>query len=842
MSPGGRILSRRGRPSPSFALTSREPLLFLYPRWATTAAAAAPPPTTTAHAGDGKAQITSGRTATGLVECSSTTTSNQKTAPPYYWKRPAVPLGNDEGKTELARAAHRLRVAQRRTMEKESVNRRRLEDYQALKAAERQAEIPDWREILKHLELHTPQRSSTWHDNALRIKVSPSAVNELLFGIANNMWELKTRTGCHIELSEAPEDEEEFRAVILSGPVSAMAKAAAVIMHISPRVRLDGIASSGYQQGFSTRGKDWTMVEERDTHEQTRKIRLVRSAARHRIAAPRRAEEVPRPTIWTRESFFAYVEHLTSIKMSPEMSSSLYGRGHGVQNHQESVRSILRQVFIEPEAKDAITLSAVDCAIDYLTKINQIKEVRELYVHLEMLGIRVHTETFNIMLRRAAKSNDLAAFHFIVNLLTKRGYIPNAGTWLAFLRSVPHLDVKKMILAGMKNKELLHEFATIKEAAQAFVPSEISEFLDREQSLLVFMQHMDFRYSKDWLSVSSANLVLKSLGERGLVSQCWDFIQIMLERDLKPNDVTINTVLAYSARMGNIKGAVNFLDKLSRSQSVTLNSNGYDTLFSLAWKTRNLNILTAVWRYACLHSNVTHKMRTKISDSIDNFLDNRMEPTTELSLKKQFARQAGFAVLGTSMPTLSTISPYLSPQLFAPKNGAAQKLNFELVPVVPESSETLSKQRKIQLRNTALIMNTSVFKDWVPKRQNFIDVLVEALEADEALNTYSTNGEHIGALEGDLPNEQKALLGNSSSPVVAITTEVSQSSSAAIDTGSEKATRSDKAIKPIPTTEDDPEHIDRPDYRSETFLPSGKVAIAIRPKGGYWHHRNMIWT
>ena len=112
--------------------------------------------------------------------------------------------------------------------------RRTREDFEEMKARKRMAGEPDWRDILATLERRTPDGASSFHDNVLRIRVPFEVVGRLLFSEEDNIWAIKMRCGCQIEVSEADEASQGRRILLISGPIRNITKAAEEILQIAP--------------------------------------------------------------------------------------------------------------------------------------------------------------------------------------------------------------------------------------------------------------------------------------------------------------------------------------------------------------------------------------------------------------------------------------------------------------------------------------------------------------------------------------------------------------------------------------------------------------------------------
>ena len=129
---------------------------------------------------------------------------------------------------------------------------------------------------------------------------------------------------------------------------------------------------------------------------------------------------------------------------------------------------------------------------------------------------------------------------------------------------------------------------------------------------------MDSRYGPSWLTKSSGNKIIHALGARGLISRCWDFLFVMDSRFIKPNQVSINTILNHCKQSGNITGAIELIRSLPSSIEFIPDEMTYHTLFEMAWRKKSYNLAKVVWRYACLNAATTRSMRVRMIASLQN--------------------------------------------------------------------------------------------------------------------------------------------------------------------------------------------------------------------------------
>jgi pentatricopeptide repeat protein len=595
-------------------------------------------------------------------------------------------------------------------------NSRARKEYQEWKHMETSSPPPDWRKILHDLELHTPDQSAVWHDKALRILVPIRAADQLLFSQDDNIWAIKDEFGCHVELSQAEEQKEGFRTLLLSGTATSIAKAATKILGIVPN-------AVQMQQTWPT--ETLTFSTESPSGDSTSSIngsppiRYVLANPYRSMAIPLRADQVKRPSIWTPTSFGNYVKHLTRIEMPTYIHSNLYKPG---ENHYNMVVSILRALFADPDCQEAISVTALNDTIAYLTKHSYIKTVREIFVRVETLDLKMNTVTFNIMLRSAAKSEDLTTFHFILGLMRSRGCTPDGRTWLAFFSAVKPVEIKLHVLTGMKRKGFLNDITMQRHVCEQLIVYEIETALEEKLSQREFNTRMRGRYGSSWLTVSTANRILNVLGSRGLISRCWEMLEYMDAQNINPDSVSINTLLHHCGALGNLDGAMEIVRRLFSVHKFAKDENTYRFLFDMAWNYRLYAVARVVWRYACLDASTSFRMRKRINDSVRTALGDASLNGT------RWNATAGPFILGAIS---STTPEELSLQIPSPTSPLKPSTLSALNHINNKGSGNNIEVRKWskQAVVAAIQTNLDVFQTWIPEKP-FADVLIESFERD----------------------------------------------------------------------------------------------------------------
>jgi pentatricopeptide repeat protein len=530
---------------------------------------------------------------------------------------------------EAAKTARKLVCNAERRERISAYNKRAREEYRRNKHGKKADPEADRAVVLRALQLHTPSHPQLVPGRKLKIATVPvSTVEQLIYSADNNLWNIKVRYDCEIELAEQQGNDPGFRDVIISGPVAGVAGATAEILQITPKEVQGTRSRYKIPAKLNTRAPRNQSPTLKEGHEKV-KCRFVFPTLRGAMASPLNVDQVATPKVWTKESFKEYVQHLTSIKMSNHVHNFLYKKG---QHHSHLVMEILRQLFTDPDYTTCITVEAANLALEYFVKCYQLRTVRYLYAHMEMISLRMNTETYNTILRGCARSKDIQSFRITVELMLSRGYLPNSRTWIAYLRTLESFHAKQRAISIMRSKGLLTDLGLMKSACSLLVGRELIDFLQSERGKGNFLEHMDTTYGKNWFGIESANQILHVLASRGLISGCLDFLDLMDRRQVSPDTISLNSILHHCSENLNWRGAIKALERLSNISSVVPDSLTYDALFKLAWRCRFYNMTRVLWQYACLDGASTFRMRERITRTVGDavFDDTPADPHTAL--------------------------------------------------------------------------------------------------------------------------------------------------------------------------------------------------------------------
>ena len=801
MSLGSRIASRgKAALTATPASTPKEPLLFLYPQWVRNSSTATTAEGIYGNNGQSigstydhpifvdshlsKAETDDVPSSNSRLNLAQDETSNtlskvdpdEGTILTTDHSRPSDAKGRIRG-LKTSRAPTVLRVStpaeqrvrkilsQVQQVEDSNTNKSRTRKaYQLFRKEQLRSWVPDWRVILADLNKHTIQHGK-WLDKAIIVEVPEKSAAKLMSGVDDSIWDIGARYDCSVTLGDRKDIKEGHLSFVISGPATAISKSTADALRIAP----DAVVKASVKEVAA--GSEAEMKNESEIIPATSTsiamahipgrdgtVRNVLSKTRSmNQALP--ADKIPRPAVWSIASFADYVRALTYTDVPNHLQLFMYKTS---EDHTTAITNILRSLFTDTQCRDSISRTAFNEAMAYLVKTNRIEDARLLFVYMEMINLQLDPETFNIMMRGAAKPEDLHNFHFILHLMLRRGFSPNAKTWIAFMMGVSDLRIRLYIMAAMRDRGLLQHPSTMKAICELLVVQETESSIDQMQSQEEFLAHMDSRYGPYWMTVDSANRIIHVLGARGLISRCWEFLSAMDSRFIQSDNYSVNTILHHCKQQSNLVGAIEILRDIPVSSTFSPDQETYRILFEMAWRSRSYNVARVIWRYACLSGATTRRMRTLVRSSLR---DSNLGVDVE-SPRARFNHNAGLVIIGDNVngehPVLAVLGNVLAKKGFEDEKPLARQRiipnysvleanreepstreptpreesttreepNPESKAYVPVKDKSQSIRAKIVDNGGFLAHDYAVFQEWLPLN-SFSDMLVRALERDE---------------------------------------------------------------------------------------------------------------
>ncbi|KAK3902034.1 hypothetical protein C8A05DRAFT_15867, partial [Staphylotrichum tortipilum] len=457
----------------------------------------------------------------------------------------------------------------------------------------------DWRVILQNLMTSSPIREE--HRDGVKVIVPSHSVAALLFDFQDNLWNIKSRSKCDLTLYQpAAEHGAGVPYIIVSGQPAAIGAAADAILKVVGRAT---VVTTAAAPEVVPRGKQ---AAPPPTGDSAAPLFTATPVSHYPMSAPctpyrltKRADEIPRPQMWTMEIFQLYVAALVMGRPHGGYAERQYaGR---IDNHQDTVVRLLDAVFNDPAASAAITIPALKLALSYLVRSGETfaSHARALVGRVIRLGLRLDTEVYNMLAETSVKTRNLLAFQHTTNQMLARGHKPDLRTWLLFLRIIQAEEVKRYIIHSMHSKNYFVDPRAVNSVAAQMADHDIYRAIQLGQDVDAFLTELRELYGPQWrLRERHANRYLDILGRYGKFDDCKTLLEHMFEPDQrKPDTVSLNTVLSHCKTFRKVDLAIDFVRLFDKQGLRVADKVTIHLLLEMARRLRKPHLLGAVWRY-----------------------------------------------------------------------------------------------------------------------------------------------------------------------------------------------------------------------------------------------------
>lgn len=328
-------------------------------------------------------------------------------------------------------------------------------------------------------------------------------------------------------------------------------------------------------------------------------------------------DQIERPVIWTEFTFYNYVEDLAMSSVNRLIQRRFYDKG---DSHAAAVSRRLEEIFNAPTSREFLSPRAFNIALSFFYKTCQVPKAMALFVYMEWLRMEIPPETVSIMLRGTATYKDLHNFTRLLRMFISRGIKPTASAWAALVQAVESREGRATIIRSMQKRNLLNQFATMKEIVRLVIREAIAKHLDDGLDLASFLDSMDAQYGAGWLSYTAGNIILYEVGRRKSIIEAFGALEALMQCGMPATVVTLNTLLQLSSQERDHLFSIRILRFLQANRGIKPDGRTYEVLFMQAWRSRLYNFARVVWTSACTEGLTTFKMQIIIKD---NFLCNR---------------------------------------------------------------------------------------------------------------------------------------------------------------------------------------------------------------------------
>ncbi|KAI1773570.1 hypothetical protein F4818DRAFT_423068 [Hypoxylon cercidicola] len=330
----------------------------------------------------------------------------------------------------------------------------------------------------------------------------------------------------------------------------------------------------------------------------------------------KRADKITRPTKWTKVSFEKYVDALVHGRVPTHLARSLYPHG---PNHQETVVTLLLDLFTSEESRSAASVSALKLAVNFIeSRGSGFRQAsRSIFNEVDSLNLPMDAEIFNAFLVSASKARDLNSFDRILKMMIRKGCALQGGAWAAFLAMIENPSAKSYIAAKLSTKRLTRNPLIRRAIGRQMAILNLERCLSTtEFDIEEFLQVQNRKYGIGWLDTMTLHRIMDILGKRDQLKACdalWDLV--CTEHIASPDVVLLNTMLTNARSISQSVAIVQSVLARARQSMPWLKPDQVtnNLLFRAAWTRRYPNMLRVIWRYAALAQSTHSKMRHRMT-------------------------------------------------------------------------------------------------------------------------------------------------------------------------------------------------------------------------------------
>ncbi|GAA84958.1 peroxin Pex23-like-Penicillium chrysogenum [Aspergillus luchuensis IFO 4308] len=301
--------------------------------------------------------------------------------------------------------------------------------------------------------------------------------------------------------------------------------------------------------------------------------------------------------------FAEHVEELTRSK--PSYNSKI------PYSHQKQVARALVQLFRNEAYSSFMSTAALNRALSYLLDHEFLNAARDIFLKSEHLAT---VDTFNILLKSAAKRQDLRFFRQFLLAMSRLSIRPDPNTWLTLLDCLVAPKAKADLVTYMLQRGYLENMGAMRTALHLTLPNTFRAHLESGKSVDSFIRQTADSCGDSCFApslISQMFGVIVRLKDFAALDRLFD---ICKQNDLTFNSATITQIL--SLFRADMPTALRYLFRCLERPETKLERHAWERLFLVAFKGQYYNICRVLWRYACMSGNVTYKMKRTVVTSL----------------------------------------------------------------------------------------------------------------------------------------------------------------------------------------------------------------------------------
>ncbi|KAI1136151.1 hypothetical protein F5Y05DRAFT_111913 [Hypoxylon sp. FL0543] len=485
--------------------------------------------------------------------------------------------------------------------------------------------VNDWRSTFNFMMRHTPSVGEKLNFRVIIGKGVASEARRLLSEPDTHISQISRKNESTVRIEDVNR-EDGVLIISLSGSEDSVRKSLLDIVGIVGKitaVRISDptweallldvwIGATARRPGIRLLGTGEVVADDKTLTVQTS---FSNSTKYRNYALTRRADEIVRPVQWSKNSFEEYVAALVHGQVPTHLARSLYPT---FPDHQQTVVSLLVDLFASDYAKSVVSVSALKMAINFIESRGAgfRQASRSILSQVELLNIPLDAEIFNIFLISSSKAGDLDNFNSILRTMVRKGYSPQSRAWVAFMQMIQSPTVKRYVAAKLRDRKLDRNPGILRAVGREMAVVDLEHRLATSFETQTFLDEQNKKYGVGWLDTLTLNRILDVLGARDKVDACNDLLNLVYTgRIASPSVITLNTMLTHSK--GLAPQLATLQSMLALWPRLRLNAVTYHLLFRSAWLRRRPNSLRVIWRYAVLARQTNSKMRRSLTNLLN---------------------------------------------------------------------------------------------------------------------------------------------------------------------------------------------------------------------------------
>ncbi|KGO70386.1 hypothetical protein PITC_014990 [Penicillium italicum] len=317
---------------------------------------------------------------------------------------------------------------------------------------------------------------------------------------------------------------------------------------------------------------------------------------------------LPRPVIATVKEFNEHVEDVTSARQPTldEKAMSLSKLPHVVR-----IKLHLKALFMEETYSNYISTAALNNALEFLCRHEFLDTARALCSYTEHVAT---TDTYNILLRAAARRQDVGVFRHFLRTMPRLHMRPNPETWLALLSALVDPSEKAQLIEHMVQRGQMSNLSTIHSALQETIQDSLLVHLDSGKDIDSFISLMTHTWGANWFSPSVIGQMFSVLARLKDFDSIDRLMEICIDNNLTVDSYPLSHIV--QALGANIHVALQYTLRFFEHPLFEVTSQNWEDLFLAAFRHRQYNICLVIWRYSCMKRSVTYKMKQAVLTSL----------------------------------------------------------------------------------------------------------------------------------------------------------------------------------------------------------------------------------